>query len=74
MDECKKYLSGKNYSFTNLALSYNLGQNPLTTILSGPKSREQLDALLDAVEQADTIFNDFPHWAEVEAQLSKFYE
>ncbi len=74
VEEAKKYLKETDYTFLDLAIGFNLKNKNLTTVLSGPKSKERLDQLLSSIDKSQEVIDGFKYWRELEDHLQKFYE
>ncbi len=74
VDECKKYLESKDYNFLDLAISFNLHHDQLSTILCGVKSKARLDSIMKSIERSNEIYNEFEYWSELKDHLQKYYE
>ncbi len=74
VEETKKYLEGTDFTYLDLAISFNLQANSLKTILSGPKSIERFDQLDSAISKSKKVCKEFTHWDELKSHLQKFYE
>ncbi len=74
VDQCKKYLEGKDYNFIDLAISFNLHHKALTTVLCGVKNKARLDSIMKSIGRSEEIYKDFEYWDELKTHLQKFYE
>jgi len=60
--------------YIDLAVSFNLHAKRMKSILSGPKTKERLDEILECVQKAEENYQRFEHWEKVTTTLQKFYE
>jgi len=74
VNNCKKYLEGKDYNFIDLAISFNLHNIAQGTVLCGVKNKSRLDSIMNSIDRSQVIYTDFEYWDELKVHLQKFYE
>ncbi len=69
VDKTKKYLEGTELVYRDLAVHFNLNHDALTTILSGPRNKKQLETLIESIGKEVN----FDHWDETLETLKEFH-
>ncbi len=70
VDKTKKYLEETDFLYRDLAVNFNLKNKSLTTILAGPRNKNQLETLIESI---GVNTDDFAYWDEILSTLREFH-